>query len=687
MATSKIAVTEGSGKNVATNSFSEDAVTKEVGRQVLNNSSGTEVGTSAAPLEVNLRSSTVGVATSAKQDTGNTSLSSIDGKITAVNTGAVTVASSALPSGAATSAKQPALGTAGTASADVITVQGKASMTPLLTDASATTQPVSNGGLTELAAAINSSKVDVNIASSDVASGGTSAIDEGVFTEAVTTGTPAMGVYESVPTNLSDGTLGVAGLTTDRRVKTSATIDSELPAGTQAIGKLGANSGVDIGDVTINNASGVSAVNVQDGGNSLTVDGSVTANAGTNLNTSALALSATQTDKSQFTKLTDGTDTALVTASGEQNVLESNSASALTSLQLIDDVVYTDDTSTHSTGTSKGVGIMATATPTDTSVNANDIGMVAMTTDRRMLVDASGVAVPVTDNSGSLTVDYATTGSGTATGALRVELPTNGTGVLATVGAVTAITNALPAGTNAIGKLSANSGVDIGDVDVTTVGTITPGTAATSLGKAEDAAHTSGDVGVFALALGNEAQSTLAADGDYIGHAVDTKGNTLAVGNLANDAVDAGSPVKIGGQARTTNPTAVADADRVNFVADKLGKQVVVGSIRDLKSNQITTITASTSETTVVTAVASTFLDVYGVICVNSSATATNVSFKDSTAGTTQFNLYLPAGETRGFMLNESAAIKQGTVNNNWTATSSASVTSVIITMLTVKNT
>lgn len=48
----------------------------------------------------------VGGATSAKQDTGNTSLSSIDGKITAVNTGAVVVSSSALPSGAATSAKQ-----------------------------------------------------------------------------------------------------------------------------------------------------------------------------------------------------------------------------------------------------------------------------------------------------------------------------------------------------------------------------------------------------------------------------------------------------------------------------------------------------------------------------------------------------------------------------------------------------
>lgn len=48
-----------------------------------------------------------------------------------------------LPTGAATAAKQPALGTAGTASADVITVQGIASMTALKVDGSAVTQPVS----------------------------------------------------------------------------------------------------------------------------------------------------------------------------------------------------------------------------------------------------------------------------------------------------------------------------------------------------------------------------------------------------------------------------------------------------------------------------------------------------------------------------------------------------------------
>ena len=62
--------------------------------------------------------------------------------------------------------------------------------------------------------------------------------------------------------------------------------------------------GVDIGDVTVNNAAGASAVNIQDGGNSLTVDGTVTANQGT----------AAAVASSWPVLITDGTDTAQVTA-------------------------------------------------------------------------------------------------------------------------------------------------------------------------------------------------------------------------------------------------------------------------------------------------------------------------------------------------------------------------------------
>lgn len=55
----------------------------------------------------------------------------------------ISAASLPLPTGAATAAKQPALGAAGTPSADVITVQGVSSMTALKVDGSGVTQPVS----------------------------------------------------------------------------------------------------------------------------------------------------------------------------------------------------------------------------------------------------------------------------------------------------------------------------------------------------------------------------------------------------------------------------------------------------------------------------------------------------------------------------------------------------------------
>lgn len=74
----------------------------------------------------------------------------VSGTVTVNGSGStqpISATSLPLPTGAATAAKQPALGTAGTASADVITVQGIASMTALKVDGSAVTQPVSAASL------------------------------------------------------------------------------------------------------------------------------------------------------------------------------------------------------------------------------------------------------------------------------------------------------------------------------------------------------------------------------------------------------------------------------------------------------------------------------------------------------------------------------------------------------------
>jgi hypothetical protein len=57
-----------------------------------------------------------------------------------------------------------------------------------------------------------------------------------------------------------------------------------------------------------------------------------------------------------------------------------------------------------------------------------------------------------------------------------------------------------------------------------------PGTGATNLGKAEDAAHASGDTGVMSLAVRNDAGTVLAgADGDYIPFTTDASGNLRAI--------------------------------------------------------------------------------------------------------------------------------------------------------------
>jgi hypothetical protein len=157
-------------------------------------------------------------------------------------------------------------------------------------------------------------------------------------------------------------------------------------------------------------------------------------------------------------------------------------------------------------------------------------------------------------------------------------------------------------------------------------------------------------------------------------------------GDFANGVTDGGYPQKIGGVGKTANPTAVTDGQRVNAIFDKLGKQIVVGAIRNLKGVQQTAISTAT-ETTIVTAgAAGVFNDVYSILITNTSATAASVTIKDSTAGTTRMVIAAPAGDTRGFSLPVDSAMVQATAANNWTATSSGAVSSLQITALYVQN-
>lgn len=183
-------------------------------------------------------------------DTANmdTNLTTIAGAVSGTEM-QVDVITSALPSGAATAAKQPALGTAGTASSDVITVQGITSMTPLVVDLGANNDVTVTGTVTVDLGANN----DVNVTqmNSTAVSMGNGASGTGV--QRVTIASDSTGVIGHNTTNLADGVttvttagtdVALAGSTTAKWVIIQAQTDN---TGIIAVGNTGVDATVATG--------------------------------------------------------------------------------------------------------------------------------------------------------------------------------------------------------------------------------------------------------------------------------------------------------------------------------------------------------------------------------------------------------------------------------------------------------
>jgi hypothetical protein len=204
----------------------------------------------------------------------------------------------------------------------------------------------------------------------------------------------------------------------------------------------------------------------------------------------------------------------------------------------------------------------------------------------------------------------------------------------------------LPPGTNLIGKVG---------IDQTTVGT-TNGVSINQIGGGAIVnGGVSGTIGV---------------------------GGTLAVASASST-----NPVFIGGVSLVgANPTAVLNAQRTALATDKVGRLLTVDNHeRTMTGVQQTTITSSTAETTIVTAVASTFLDLTHLSITNSSPTATIVTLKDATAGTTR-GIWNLAANTGYIALTFDTPLAQAVVNNNWTITCGTSVASIYVVAQYVKN-
>lgn len=254
------------------------------------------------------------------------------------------------------------------------------------------------------------------------------------------------------------------------------------------------------------------------------------------------------------------------------------------------------------------------------------------------------------------------------TGAQRVTIANDSTGILAGITTVTTVST-----------VSA----------VTAVGTITPGTAASSLGKAEDAAHASGDVGVFALTVRDDATSgqpttTFGANGDYAPIVVDANYRQYvnSVGNIAHDAVDAGSPLKVGARAVAVLNTAtlVAAADRTDVVADLDGAVVTRTGVPlgDLISERAANTDGASTVLTTFGATAGKRNHVTAITVHNAHATTNGyVDIRDGAAGAILWTLPLPA--TGGTTHNFNPPLRQPTANTALAFDVSAAITTIYL--------
>ena len=257
----------------------------------------------------------------------------------------------------------------------------------------------------------------------------------------------------------SIGTVTVTGT-----VAVSA-IAGALPAGSNAIGKLAANSGVDIGDVDVTSLpalpAGTNSIGTVILGAGTAAIGKLSANSGVDIG---------DVDVTSLPSLPAGTN-----AIGK---LVANSGVDIGDVDVTSIVPGTG-------ATNLGKAIQSAQGTTDTGVPA----LVVRNDTLADLSGADGDYAPLQVNaSGALYVEVKTSGlpSGAATEAKQDTIETTLTAIETDAdtiaGAVSGtemqvdVVASLPAGSNAIGKLAANSGVDIGDVDVTSLPALPAGT-------------------------------------------------------------------------------------------------------------------------------------------------------------------------------------------------------------------
>lgn len=165
-------------------------------------------------------------------------------------------------------------------------------------------------------------------------------------------------------------------------------------------------------------------------------------------------------------------------------------------------------------------------------------------------------------------------------------------------------------------------------------------------------------------------------------------GNFTVVGDVADDSIDSGNPIKIGAFAEANPSTSVlvADGDRTNVHADIDGLLVTkpYTSFGDILVERVTDTGGTSTASTVFGATASARNMITTIAVYNDSTTNGFIDFRDGTAGTVLFTLPLPA--KGGAVTNFPLPLRQTTANTAFAYDVSAALTTVYISLIGFKS-
>lgn len=740
-------VTPGSGKSIAADEIAS-VLYQRIKPTFGVDGSATDVS-SSNPLPV-VQTGTPALPTGAATES---TLSTLNGKVTACNTGAVVLAAGTASIGklAANSGVDigdvdvtslPALAvgdnaigrvklTDGTDVADILDLTNSNPLTVAIVDGSGT-QITSFGGGTQYTEGDTDASITGTAMLWEDAGNALSTVSASKPLPVVQTGTPGLPTGASTAANQTtiighvDGIETLLG-TIDADTSTLAgavsgtemqvDVVAALPAGTNNIGDVDIAS-ITAGDNTIGRVKltdGTDVADILDLTNSNPLTVAIVDGSGTQITSFGGGTQYTEGDTDASITGTamlweDTSDTLRAVSSAKP--LPVNVVSGSTS-----GTEYTEDAA--AAANPAGGMLMAVRADSLAAVTDTDGDNIALrSTNKGELYVKQTDAVPVTDNGGTLSIDD---GGGIITVDGTVAATQSGTWNVTNVsGTVSLPTGASTAANQStlIGHVDGIEGL-LGTIDTDTGNIVTSVQLLDDAIVTDDAAFTpattkvmmagfefddstpdsvnEGDAGAARMsanrniytqirdAAGNERGANVNASSQLSVSVDNTPAATIS-GNVAHDTADSGNPVKVGGVARTSNPTAVASGDRVDAFHDDVGRQIVVlNQCRDLTGVQQTTITSSTSETTIVTAGgASVFRDITQLTITNSSASALIVTLKDSTAGTTRGIYALQANG--GIAISFPTPLAQGSSNANWTLTCGSSVASIYVVAQYVNN-